>query len=368
MKGVLYLVILLLFMNACDFHKDSSFPIEIVDASLNNIKEEVSVFADYSFIRLETLDTCLLENIVKVDIQGDAVYLLSSYGGKIYKFTGEGRYVWQLKQGNGPGELIFATDFFIDSLNHSVYVLDNYRELKVYSFDGEYMRTEPLPTLAFLFTKKEDSFLCFDPNLKKKSNFNFFVSQNGKIVMEGLRKRDGNRNVGYMPSNVFAFYSDDSVYVQHMLSDTIYFCSLSDKHVCPAYFIKTDGLSVNTYDIDFPDSRSFYQICKEKNYVSGLAGFSLYNNKIYLTMSHEGLPLYVIHDIDTGNSGVFTSLCAGLPNSFHCVGRNTSGIIYCYTMEELMEYASQSTFINKDLKNMIKKSKTEDNPVLIVFK
>ena len=37
-------------------------------------------------------------------------------------------------------------------------------------------------------------------------------------------------------------------------------------------------------------------------------------------------------------------------------------------MEELMEYASQSTFINKDLKNMIKKSKTEDNPVLIVFK
>lgn len=41
--------------------------------------------------------------------------------------------------------------------------------------------------------------------------------------MEGLRKRDGNRNVGYMPSNVFAFYSDDSVYVQHMLSDTIYF-------------------------------------------------------------------------------------------------------------------------------------------------
>ena len=221
MKGVLYLVILLLFMNACDFHKDSSFPIEIIDASLNNIKEEVSVFADYSFIRLETLDTCLLENIVKVDIQGDAVYLLSSYGGKIYKFTGEGRYVWQLKQGNGPGELIFATDFFIDSLNHSVYVLDNYRELKVYSFDGEYMRTEPLPTLAFLFTKKEDSFLCFDPNLKKKSNFNFFVSQNGKIVMEGLRKRDGNRNVGYMPSNVFAFYSDDSVYVQHMLSDTI---------------------------------------------------------------------------------------------------------------------------------------------------
>lgn len=210
--------------------------------------------------------------------------------------------------------------------------------------------------------------MCFDPNLKKKSNFNFFVSQNGKIVMEGLRKRDGNRNVGYMPSNVFAFYSDDSVYVQHMLSDTIYFCSLSDKHVCPAYFIKTDGLSVNTYDIDFPDSRSFYQICREKNYVSGLAGFSLYNNKIYLTMSHEGLPLYVIHDIDTGNSGVFTSLCAGLPNSFHCVGRNTSGIIYCYTMEELMEYASQSTFINKDLKNMIKKSKTEDNPVLIVFK
>jgi len=368
MKSVFYLAVLFLFMNACGSHKEGSFPVGIIDASLNNIKEGVPVFTDYSFIRLETTDTCLLENIVKADIQNDAVYLLSSYGGRVYKFTREGRYVWQLKQGNGPGELVFATDFFVDSLERSVYVLDNYRELKVYSFSGEYVRTDPLPVLAFLFTKKEDSFLCFDPNLKRKSDFNLFVLQDGGIVMEGLRKKDDNRNVGYMPGNVFAFSSDHSVYVQHMLSDTVYSCSLSDRHVRPLYFIKTGGLSVNAHDIVFPDSRSFYQTCKEKNYVPGLSGFSLFDNKIYLTMSHEGFPLYVVHDIKTGDSGVFTSLCAGFPNSFHCVGRNAGGIVYCYTMEELTEYVGQSASVNKELKKMVETSGTEDNPVLIVFK
>lgn len=368
MRNLFVLFALCLFMSACGFHKGDSSAVKTIDASLGNIKENQSVFTDYSFIRLETTDCCLLENVVKADLQSDAVYLLSSYGGTVYKYTRDGRYVWQLNRGNGPGELVFATDFFVDYQGRSIYVLDNYRELKVYSLEGKYIRTEHLPVLSFLFTRKSDSLLCFDSNLGRKSDFHLFMLQDGEVVMEGLRKRDGSRNVGYMPGNVFAFGQNDVVYIQHMLSDTIYSCSLRDRQVRPAYFIDTDGYSVNSHDIDFPDSRSFYQICKESNYVPGLASFSLWNHQLYLTMSHEGLPLYVVYNQDTGDSGVFTSLCTGFPNSFHCVGRSEEGIVYCYLMEELLEYAGQHISVNEDLKRLMETAGEDDNPVLVVFK
>lgn len=365
-KYIYYIVGLFFLLGSCRNDREFSMKVGTIDASLENIDDNNSVFGNFSLIQLETTDSCLLENIVKVDIQDD-IYLLSSYGGKIYKFTKDGRYLWHLKQGNGPGELVFATDFFVDYSNQSIYVLDNYRYLRIYSFDGEYMKTEELPSLAFLFTKKNNSFLCFDPNLKRKSDFNFYVSKEGKIVAEGLRKQDSNRNVGYMPSNVFAFYSDSSIYIQHMLSDTIYSYSLFDGELVPEFFIYTKGLSVNTKHIDFPDSRSFNQICKEKELMPGVAGFSFLKNKIYLIMFYDKRPLYVVYDGDRRKSTVFTSLCKGFPNSIRCVGRNKNGIVYCYDMEELKDYADQGHLLNDNLMTLIKSAKLEDNPILVVF-
>lgn len=367
MKKTVYVIGLLLLLVSCHSGKDSFAQKKIIDASLENIDEQNSVFKDFSVVCLETTDSCLLENIVKVEYQED-IYLLSSYGGTVYKFTKDGRYLWHLKQGNGPGELIFATDFFVDHSTRSVYVLDNYRDLKIYSFEGEYIKTEHLPALAFLFTKRDDTFLCFDPNLSRKSDFNFYVYRHGEKVDENLKKSDDSRNVGYMPGSVFAFAGDDSVYIQHMLSDSIYSYSLSDNSLTPLYFIYTNGLSVNSRDIHFPDSRSFYQICKEQGLIPGVSGLSYFRHKIYLTMFYDNRPLYVVYDVDMQRSTVFTSLCEGFPGSTRCVGRSKEGIIYCYDVEELAEYAGQGSAMNERLMPLMKSVKPEDNPILVVFR
>ena len=366
-KNVLCMMGLTCLLAACNPGKDSSGKMGTIDALVENADDKHAVFEDVSLIRLETTASCLLENVVKTDI-GDDIYLLSSYGGKIYKFTKDGRYVWHIRQGTGPGELICATDFFVDTAGRSVYVLDNYRDLKIYSFGGKYLRTEHLPGIAFLFTKRDSSFLCFDPNLKRKYDFNLYVAQGGEITDEKLRKQEGTRNVGYMPANVFAFHTDNSVYIQHMLSDTVYSYSLSEHSLIPAFFINTNGLSVNAHHLDFPDSRSFGRICEEKNLLPGVAGLSFLNNKIYLNMFYDKRSFYVVYDVGTQHSAVFTSLCKGFPNSLRCVGRNKNGIVYCYNAEELMEYGTQGLPVNEKLSELMKSVKSEDNPILAIFR
>lgn len=366
MKKIALYISLFLLLLACN-NRETHKQLEIINASLDNVDNECAIFNDFSLVKLETNDSCLLENIVKVDMQDD-IYLLSSYGGNIYKFTKEGNFIWSLKRGNGPGELLFATDFYVDYINKSLYVLDNYRDLKIYSFDGKYMESEPLPNLCFLFTKKEDSFLLFDPNLKRKANSNFYVLRNGAIIKEGLQKKGNNRNVSYMPSNVFANYLNDNIYIQHMLSDTIYSYSLQNNILEPIFYIYTNKLSVNAQDIEFPDSHSFYQICKEKNLLPGIAGFSFYNDKIYLTIYYKEHPCYVVYDCKEQKTIVSNLLCKEVPNSIRCVGRNKNGITYCYNIEELSQYCNQGFSINDSLAKLMKSTKIEDNPILITFK
>lgn len=364
-KSTVWLLLVLFLFSSCE-NKDRSSSIQTIDATPDKVIANGSVFAQADLIRLETTDSCLLENIVKADL-GEDIYVLSSYGGKLYKFDKHGHYLWQLRQGQGPGELVFATDFHVDAATGQVYVLDNYRDLKIYSSEGEYLKTESLPSLAFLFTRIDNATLCFDPNLKKKADFHLYVSQEGEIKHEGLRKKESNRKVGYMPSNVFA-KAAEQVYIQHMLSDTVYAYSPADGLVTPAFYIQTHGLSVNSQELTFPDSRSFYETCKERDLIPGVSGLAYLTGKIYLTLSHHGKPLFVTYDVAQKRSAVYASLCEGFPASTHCVARNENSLVYCYSMDELLVYREQGNTVHAGLATLLETASAEDNPILVVFR
>ena len=121
--------------------KDKDVSVEIINLKLEDA-DNAPVFSEYSYISLETNDDALLENIVKVELLDDDIFILSSYGGNIYHFTSSGKFVRKWLRGNGPGELIFPTDFFVDSNKKEIIVLDLYRTLKRYSFAGDFLAEE----------------------------------------------------------------------------------------------------------------------------------------------------------------------------------------------------------------------------------
>lgn len=362
MKKIVYLFCII-FLIGCKT-TDSEEKIESIKVSVNATNSE-SIFSDYSFIKLETNEECLLENIVKADISENHIYLLSSYGGNIYKFSRDGKFIWKLAKGNGVGELIFPSDFMFDESDTTLLVLDNYRTIKKYSSDGEFIEKEDFKTPAFLFERSDYGYIRFDPNLTTKGNHYLYAYRDSSLVFKGLPIKENVKKVGFMPSNVFVKSNKNNEYfIQHMLSDTIYKYFAVNNEIIPIFYIDTENKSVNTRNIEFKDSRSFHQICQKENLIPGISGLSIIGDNLYMMMYYREKQWYIKYDQKNATTTVTNRLCSGLPNSLRCVSREHDFIAYAFRPEEL--YENKVDLDDKAI-SLLKDVKIDDNPILILF-
>lgn len=348
--------------------KDSNInrEVENIDVTIEKVDNTKAVFTDYSYIKLETHDECLLENIVKADITDNGIYILSSYGGNIYKFTKEGKFLWKLAKGNGAGELIFPTDFYVDESESILCVMDNYRTIKKYSIDGKYIDKNEYDNPSFLFVKSDYGYVLFDPNLTKSSSHNLSLYDEENLVFRGLPIHERTKKVSFMPSNVFVEPdATDKYFIQHMLSDTIYHYSPKENLITPAFYINTYGKSVHSHNMNFKDSRSFHEICKKEGLIPGISGLSYLNDKFYLMMYYKDKPWYIVYDLGDKTTRLTNHLCFGIPNSLRCVSRNEEFLAYTYRPEEFLK---EDIELSDKAREMVKDMTNEDNPVLILFK
>lgn len=338
--------------------------IEKISITLDEIDSE-AVFPDYSYIKLETNEDCLLENITKADISENYIYLLSSFGGNIYKFSKEGDFLWKLNKGNGAGELIFPTDFMFDESSNTLLVLDNYRSVKKYTTDGKFIGKEEFESPAFLFESTEYGYIRFNPNLTTNSSHYIHAYQDSDIIFKGLPIKENVKKVAFMPSNVFVkLDKEDEYYIQHMLSDTIYRYRAVNNEIIPAFYIDTENKSINSQDIEFPDSRSFQQISQKENLIPGVSGLFVLGEKLYLMMYYHEKQWYIVYNQDDNTTTVRNRLCLGLPNSLRCVSRELDFVAYAYRPEELYEAKEN---LGEKATVMLENIKIDDNPILIIF-
>lgn len=110
-------LLVLMFLASCGT-QDKQESLEKIHVSVDHVADNKAAFTNHSFIKLETKDDCLLENVVKVKMTEHDIYLLSSRGGNIFKFSKDGTFLWKLSKGNGVGELICPTDFYFDASNN----------------------------------------------------------------------------------------------------------------------------------------------------------------------------------------------------------------------------------------------------------
>lgn len=362
MKGLYFLLGLILLVS-CNT-SNGKLNLEEIRVTVDQVDDTVA-FSDYSYIKLETRDDCLLENVVKVKITDNSIYLLSSYGGNVYKFTRGGSYIWKLSKGEGVGELIFPTDIYLDETENCLLVLDNYRTIKKYSLDGKYLGGMNSETVAFLFEKLDDEYMFFDPNLTKGSSHYFRILQDGELIFSGLPIKEETKVVSFSASNAFVRTNVvDEYYIQYMLSDTIYRYQVHSNKLEPLFYIDTQGRSVNSRDITFKEPRSFQQICKKENLIPGISGLSLLNGKLYMLMYYMEKPWYVVYDMQSRTTITTNRLCYGMPNSLRCVGRDKDFIVYMYRPEEFYEKKDE---LGDKAMTLLNEVKEDDNPILVLY-
>ena len=82
------------------------------------------LFSKMEIIPLETLDSCLIMNIEKIELHNNQLFIFDNLRPALYVFDKKGKYIKQIgKKGEGPDEFQVITDVFIDKTRNVILFL-----------------------------------------------------------------------------------------------------------------------------------------------------------------------------------------------------------------------------------------------------
>lgn len=363
MYRVLIIVFLASILQGCREPEEKS--IEMITLDLEN-KEQLSpyaAFASFDCVKLEMTSESMLTDIGKVVVGKDRIYVLPIREARVFVFSMTGKYINSIKRGQGPGEIMFVSD--MDVVGDELYVLDNYRVVRKYDADGNYLETVHSLDDYYCFSMKNirGDLLFFDPYINKRSEYMLRVISNNEIADSYFEKEENLSKISFLHYNFC-----NKGYISWPLCDTIY-RYIDKKTILPKYFVR------------FPNN-SFYKLRKDKKYTSDeMCKFN--QNKDYyrwlkdVVPYKEGLFLSFNYDksyyvrYEGGKSTIYNRLLDGFPEmNRSSVGNFEDKLIYFYAAEELLEYENNDILTEgkEELTNVCQGLSEDDNPVLFFFK
>lgn len=148
-KVCMNLFIALLVVSSCQLRSPEKEGVWVADVRSAIQKETpVSMKEDVEgieYIPLETTDSCLISNVTALIMDDEFIFVQNGKTDQNFQFTRQGKFVREVgKVGEGPGEYPPYTvlDPVMDTKKREIY-LNRYRlPAMVYSYDGEFLRTD----------------------------------------------------------------------------------------------------------------------------------------------------------------------------------------------------------------------------------
>ena len=350
--------LLTLAMMACNQSpKDSLEIIQIDVNSANHMKGEA--FAkDFDFVKLDTVSEALLSDVSKVLVGEDRLYVLPVMDARVFIFTKEGKYVNSLRMGQGPGEVRCVYDMKVH--NGFLYAFDNYRTIRKYDKDGNYIEDVYTRNEFNLLMEFEQSqLLLFEPYMNPgQKHLVTVVTQD--TILHHFPKHSANQS----PFFFNQFYSNG--YISWPMCDTIYHYDVQQMMPSPKYVVKFNHPSV--YDLMNDETitiERWNKIVSDDYYCKWIHGTKVYDNKVFFAFKYDK-PYYVKHS--QGNTRIYSTLIEGLPDLKTGIkGIDGKRMIYAFSMEALMEHKEEMDEIpeGKLQKLYAQVTDEEDNPILV---
>ncbi len=135
---VLILFLLLSCVQSAENEREIPFANGIENVQEINVSD---IALDVRYIALETNSDCLLGKDL-YDISFSEKYLFVRDDSDLYQFTLEGKFIRKIgKKGQGPKEFLMISSVKYDNQKEEIYMNDLLSgKIKVYSFDGDFMR------------------------------------------------------------------------------------------------------------------------------------------------------------------------------------------------------------------------------------
>jgi hypothetical protein len=385
MKNV-YAVLLFLFLYAC---KNSAGKDDLSVKTLTVTRETVTekinsadYFTSITCIPLETNAETLIDNIVKVVHRGKFIYVADRFA--LYRFHEDGTLDRKIqKTGSGPGEYAGISDFEA-ATEETVWILSrNNRKLYLFTWDGELKKSVELDCRASkMYMISPEKICLYAGNEREATNHHQFkiIDVNTNEIISNQLEIDPEKAKYLHVHSPCHFSSNEKgeIYVFNIFDDAVYEI-MHDKFV-PVF--KTDlfgrNIPASFYNDAYTDVSYFFQALLKGNYAWGTVLFAEYKDVYLHSCYYEGTNHMSFISKETNKSLTsFKSISENVLLSGYPVDltettvflqQKSSEWIIPLIPSEIMEYAKEHPETFKKVKETIKYSSEDQNPVLLFLK
>lgn len=362
--------------------KDGDIQVVSIKNSTKKTFESPFFFRQAEIVPLETSVNCYLKNIRQVEAIDFLLFVKDTEG--LYLFNRQGRFITQIgKKGQGPGEYVLVSSFFLDKEKRIVHIVDDYQgRILSYDFEGNYLKTMPVAIDDVQYC--EQTMLTAERNLLINYSFNPEFNMGYGLLELSKDSSVCRKQFSYAPISLkdylysFSRHSmektGDEIHFIMPVCDTIY--AYSNQSFYPKYVVETpcemadkQALSGST-----PSNSYFFMLYEQlrKGAFGGFTGLFETEELLLLNYQHEKGSGFYLANKETmeGNYYTYTYMFGKQVPVFPIVGRSENQFIGTIECEELLSFKEQMDVNNPEyakLREIIEGNRIDDNPILVFY-
>lgn len=235
-----FLVIFIFLFGCKNQNKDENGEehITVINAldKSNQVQSLLELFELSRIVELKTEPEKVIGKIKRLKVIDNNIFIFDNIRNTVYRFNSDGEFLNFIGQkGGGPKEYQHPIDFWVDSTNKEVHILDNEKKILRFSFDGEFIEKVTIPIFAnFIELSGDNKYLLISNASNYGRNMSFFVlNKNGEVIDEQLPFPEKNIKIGFGLMSGFSQLKNEKTLCLP-LNDTIYSYYEEDLH--PKYF------------------------------------------------------------------------------------------------------------------------------------
>ena len=376
---VLILFLLLSCVQSAENEREIPFANGIENVQEINVSD---IALDVRYIALETNSDCLLGKDL-YDISFSEKYLFVRDDSDLYQFTLEGKFIRKIgKKGQGPKEFLMISSVKYDNQKEEIYMNDLLSgKIKVYSFDGDFMRdilTENGEQLIYYNT--DDKLFYMYPMFfynEQESNELIVRNEKGEELYVFPFFRDGNvKYPSFLISQSIIYTYNGIIYYKNPIESVIF--RLDNDKKTPMYNLslgryenlsllddvvveKKGNIGFGEFNKEAEDKLSFYDIFELQNYV---CFFYLQHDRRFAWYNKVNNSVCRIRGRSAKIDGFTDDLQNGYPILPRFWGENR--IVGYVSAGTLIEEMRNNKMVDGSLRQVMTNLSEEDNPVLQV--
>jgi hypothetical protein len=346
-----------------------------VDVTASDEMKFSDYFENFRTVKLETSDSILLGEINSIVLSNDKIYLTDIYANTLYIFDKTGKFLSSInKQGQGPGEYVYITQFVVDGEN-IVTKCGSLRKIIIYTEAGEFI--------------SEQSINCSPMDISLLGNHNYVLYSGNdragsanKLRVVNFAKADKqfipidavkSKYLHYRAPYNFFKKSKDTVRFFEPYNDTVY--SVTKDMIEPAFYIDFKGKNIpqSFFKTEHENIFTFSQSVMQHEYAAGVFRFAENEwSKMFISYYQWNKARLTLFDMRNNTSKTFSSVCDDIFFDSHSISLNDfqyfagENIVFPVTGATVAEWKKKYR-INEKYKDIINTVNEDDNQVLFIF-